>query len=106
MSRNFQRTIESFTCVHCGLEVEGNGYTNHCPRCLWSLHVDIKPGDREESCRGAMEPVGAQTRSGAVSIFHRCSACGEIRKVKSAAGDNFEVILKLLPLGVPNPRHG
>ena len=26
--------------------MKGNGYTNHCPKCLWSKHVDINPGDR------------------------------------------------------------
>lgn len=23
-------------CEHCSAEVLGTGYTNHCPKCLWS----------------------------------------------------------------------
>ncbi|MFA5023297.1 MAG: RNHCP domain-containing protein, partial [Candidatus Paceibacterota bacterium] len=34
MSQNFKRQIEDFVCEHCGEKVVGNGYTNHCPRCL------------------------------------------------------------------------
>ncbi|MFN2146641.1 MAG: RNHCP domain-containing protein, partial [Anaerolineales bacterium] len=35
----FQRRIEYFICEHCGAEVSGVGFTNHCPVCLWSKHV-------------------------------------------------------------------
>lgn len=38
--KNFTRVIEDFICENCGTEVKGNGYTNHCPKCLWSKHVD------------------------------------------------------------------
>jgi Zn finger protein HypA/HybF involved in hydrogenase expression len=48
----FKRTIEDFTCEHCGEQVTGNGFTNHCPQCLWSKHVDIDPGDRLALCGG------------------------------------------------------
>ncbi len=61
---NFQRTKEDFACERCGLFVRGNGYTNHCPQCLWSKHVDVNPGDRQETCRGLMEPVGMEIKSG------------------------------------------
>ena len=43
---SFTRKVEDFTCEHCGREVHGNGYTNHCPHCLHSKHVDVNPGDR------------------------------------------------------------
>jgi len=29
-TKKFQRNKEDFICEKCGLEVEGNGYTNHC----------------------------------------------------------------------------
>ena len=32
----FTKKIEDFTCDHCGYNVKGKGYTNHCPKCLWS----------------------------------------------------------------------
>ncbi|HLL91284.1 MAG TPA: RNHCP domain-containing protein, partial [Tepidisphaeraceae bacterium] len=59
----FTRQVEDFTCGHCGRSVRGNGYTNHCPGCLWSRHVDVNPGDRAAACGGLMEPVAvASTR--------------------------------------------
>ena len=54
MSKLFERNVEDFVCTVCGQQVEGNGYTNHCPKCLSSLHVDINPGDRASSCYGVM----------------------------------------------------
>src|SRR3954452_24116834 len=54
----FTRTREDFTCGNCGAAVRGNGYTNHCPRCLWSRHVDVDPGDRAADCGALMRPVG------------------------------------------------
>ena len=55
--KQFNRKKENFVCENCGEKVEGNGYTNHCPNCLWSKHVDINPGDRQEECKGLMVPV-------------------------------------------------
>jgi len=46
--KKFQKRIENFTCEKCGLFVKGTGYTDHCPNCLWSKHMDINPGDRKE----------------------------------------------------------
>jgi len=94
--KNFIRVKESFTCEHCGTRVEGNGYTNHCPRCLYSKHVDLEtPGDRLNPCRGLMEPIGIEVKKGEYIIIHKCTKCGEIKKNKAAPGDNFEAILKL-----------
>jgi len=53
---------ENFICRHCGAIVEGNGYTDHCPHCLWSQHRDINPGDRKEKCHGLMKPVGVEIK--------------------------------------------
>ena len=94
-ARQFQRKIENFVCEHCGHEVKGTGYTNHCPQCLWSKHVDINPGDREHTCQGLMEPVGLEIKSGKQVIFHRCTKCGEIKRNKVADGDNSEEIIKI-----------
>ena len=45
----FIKNDNSFTCKHCGSQVEKLGYTSrdHCNKCLYSLHVDIEPGDRQ-----------------------------------------------------------
>ena len=96
MSRRFQRCIESFSCMHCGADVEGDGYTNHCPYCLWSRHVDINPGDREEKCGGAMQPVKAGLERGRLVLTHHCLSCGKTRKNKAADRDNYDAILELM----------
>jgi len=55
--KRFQKRIEDFVCERCGAFVKGTGYTDHCPECLWSKHVDVNPGDREAECGGLMEHV-------------------------------------------------
>ena len=95
MRKKFQRHVENFTCGHCGCPVQGNGYTNHCPQCLWSQHVDVNPGDRAEPCRGLMEPVGCTIQRGAYILVHRCTQCGMTKKNKAAQNDRFAAILRL-----------
>ena len=85
--KRFIKNDDSFICAHCGKEVLPLGYTsrNHCPFCLWSLHVDINPGDRSNPCGGALEPVSAvpDPKRGYI-IVHRCQKCGELRRNKAA----------------------
>lgn len=67
---DYRRTActESFVCKVCGAPVapEGAGseHRNHCPKCLSSLHVDKKPGDRASLswCYGAGERLGSEKR--------------------------------------------
>lgn len=95
MSRKFQRRKEDFVCENCGQEIMGSGYTNHCPHCLWSKHVDINPGDRKETCQGMMEPVGVESVRGDYDILFRCVNCGVERRNKTKKGDDFETMLKI-----------
>jgi len=95
MPKLFQRRIEDFKCEHCGEAVLGNGYTNHCPKCMWSKHVDKNPGDRAEKCGGMMEPVGFEKRGSDYIIIQRCLRCRFERKNNFLKGDDFEVLLKL-----------
>ncbi len=95
MSQKFQRVIEDFTCLNCGQEVQGGGYTNHCPNCLWSRHVDIYPGDRSEDCGGMMEPVGVEIKKGQTRVVHKCQKCGRERVVDAAEGDDNEKLVLL-----------
>lgn len=89
----FQRTIEDFTCKHCHTHVKGNGYTDHCPKCLYSKHVDKDPGDRAEECGGMMEPVRMEGTAKEYLIVHRCEKCDLERRVKAAPEDDPEAIL-------------
>ena len=101
--KRFTKNDNSFICANCGKEVEPLGYSsrNHCPFCLWSLHVDVNPGDRANECGGKLEPIQAipDAKKGFI-IVHRCTKCGEIRRNKAALGegsqsDNRSLIIKL-----------
>jgi rubrerythrin len=92
----FRKTPENFTCENCGVSVAGNGYTDHCPKCLYGRHVDIMPGDRSEKCRGMMKPVHAFYKDGSYTISYRCLKCGIERRFKAAPDDNTELLLSLL----------
>ena len=87
--------MEDFVCEHCGFSVVGDGFTNHCPKCLWSKHVDINTGDRAEECRGVMKPVGAIKKGDSYDIVHQCQKCGFERNNKFQEGDDFEVLIGL-----------
>ncbi len=91
----FKRTVENFVCEHCGNHVVGNGYTNHCPKCLWSKHVDVFPGDRAESCGGMMEPIALEGGSPEYEIVHRCVRCKNERKNIIAAGDDNDALIAI-----------
>ncbi len=63
-------------------------YRNHCPRCLYSLHLDVLPGDRASTCGGLMAPVAVQWAGGkGWQLVHRCEACGAVRVNRVAGGD-------------------
>lgn len=94
--KKFQRTKEDFTCEHCGTGVVGDGYTNHCPECLYSKHVDIFPGDRLEDC-GGMMPVTEIIRKGdGYILVHTCVRCGYTHRDHFRdKTDNTDVLVEL-----------
>ncbi len=93
--RNFTRKVENFVCEQCGFEVEGDGYTDHCPKCLWGKHVDMDiPGDRSSDCKGAMEPVRVLYEKGDYKIDYKCVKCGYEFRVRSDRTDDREELLK------------
>ena len=97
--KQFNRIIEDFICEMCSTENFGNGYTNHCYRCLWSKHVDVNPGDRAANCGGLMEPVGAEQKSGEIIIVHKCIKCQHIKRNRAAADDDFDLLIELIAMG-------
>ncbi|MFA6993612.1 MAG: RNHCP domain-containing protein [Patescibacteria group bacterium] len=96
LTKKFTRCPEDFVCRNCGQAVVGNGYTNHCPACLYSQHVDNQPGDRQNHCRGLMAPIAVAPKGDSYIITHQCQKCGAVKNNKSAAGDSFEVILRVM----------
>lgn len=100
VKKNFIRKKENFVCGNCGEKVAGTGYTNHCPNCLWSKHVDEEiPGDRACNCHGLMKPVSVVQKHEEYLILHRCQKCGKTSKNKTAKIDNFNRLLELAKLG-------
>jgi len=87
--RRFQKKIENFVCGNCLAEVAGNGYTNHCPKCLFSKHVDINPGDRLNSCGGMMKPLRLESQRGEFVIIHKCQECGVGKRNKASPKDKL-----------------
>ena len=93
--KKFQRVIEDFVCGHCGTAVQGNGYTNHCPRCLWSKHVDVYPGDRAAVCGGLMEPIAIEGSTPAYRVVHRCRKCSFVHRNSIQEEDDQEAVIVL-----------
>ena len=99
---------ESFRCTHCGKEIHpegaGSQHRNHCPHCLYSLHVDEEPGDRKATCHGQMEPIGVISKGdGDWSILHLCKSCGKLSLNRALADDNPLLLMQLAvkPLSSP-----
>jgi len=95
MSSTFKKTVENFVCENCGEKVDGNGYTNHCPHCLCSKHVDIFPGDRAEKCGGLMTPIETEESGGEWKVIQKCRKCGKVHKNKISPRDNFDHLIKI-----------
>ncbi len=88
---------EPFDCEHCAVHVKpliDGSYRNHCPKCLWSKHVDRDgPGDRKSECEGLMKPVGIDfRRNKGWMIVHRCEECGKEIRNSTACDDDISVL--------------
>lgn len=95
MAKRFTRRKEDFVCENCGEHVKGDGYTNHCPNCLCSKHVDINPGDRMSECQGMMRPTSLEKARNGFVVILVCERCGRTKKNKTAKNDNMEKIIEL-----------
>ena len=93
-----------FTCESCGravLPLARGTYRNHCPFCLCSKHVDVKPGDRASDCGGVMRPVSVRynTQKG-WQLLHKCTVCGHeqynIITSADAQPDDMNLVRKLM----------
>ncbi|HBC72659.1 TPA: RNHCP domain-containing protein [Candidatus Amesbacteria bacterium] len=106
----------SFECVNCHYLVrEGKRYAgtenrNHCTKCLWSLHADLRPGDRKALCGGKMNPAGltfkrvkkdkyGKEKVGELMLVHQCVKCLEVSINRIAADDDPVEIMNLVNSG-------
>ena len=117
---------QNFSCQNCGAEIAsspsiGTKNRNHCPKCLYSVHLDsTQAGDRESLCQGLMRPIGlcfkkakpkkysresaenetADPKTGAESkgelmLIHECVKCGKISINRLAADDDSQKVLRI-----------
>lgn len=95
----FVKNDNNFVCKNCGKKVKKLNYTSrdHCNYCLYSVHIDISPGDRKNECLGMLEPINIEMNSkkGEVIIF-KCKKCGKIIKNIVAIDDDREEIYKIV----------
>lgn len=96
MVKKFIKKVEDFTCEHCSKEVKGSGFTNHCPFCLWSKHVDIHPGDRQSACAGMMKPVKIEGKTEEYFIVHECEKCHYRKNNRVEPNDSYEEVLAIV----------
>jgi len=98
MGRGIRQVKENFNCENCDFEVVGNGFTNHCPECLCSKHVDNTPGDRVmlEECGCLMEPVDIKTKGGNFVIVHKCINCGVKSINRTSPEDDMDEIQRIM----------
>ncbi|PIP86801.1 hypothetical protein COV42_00635 [Candidatus Campbellbacteria bacterium CG11_big_fil_rev_8_21_14_0_20_44_21] len=94
--RKFQRKIEDFKCDNCELYIKGNGYTNHCPECFYSKHVDVNPGDRASNCGGLMKAVDYGEERGGEYLVHQCLKCKRQKRNKISKRDDYNNLLNLV----------
>ena len=99
--KRFNMIDEKFKCMNCGMEVDTLNYTarDHCPRCLYSRHVDVMPGDRQNKRMGLMMPIGIEKYKNTYKIIYKCLSCGEVHKNIMAQDDDYDMIVKLSVIG-------
>ena len=93
----FTKLDEEFICEKCKQKIEKLNYTarDHCNHCLYSKHVDINPGDRQNQCKGLLKPIGIEKFKNTYKIIYKCEKCKQIHKNIMATDDNIELIIEL-----------
>lgn len=85
-------------------QAPGTAHRNHCPQCLWSIHVDERPGDRRAACGGGMEPIAVWVRpNGEWALVHRCGTCHAVRVNRVAGDDSAHVLLHIAARPMAQP---
>ena len=95
--KQFTMRDENFICENCHKKVKPLGYTarDHCPYCLYSKHVDINPGDRNNPCKGLLKPIGIEKFKDTYKILYKCEKCHQSHKNIVAKDDDMNAIIKI-----------
>lgn len=88
---------DGFVCKFCGQKVppSKSSCRDHCNKCLWSLHVDISPGDRQNPCQGNLRPAGLDFKEGKQRVVYKCESCGQKLFCVIADDDSREALLQI-----------
>ncbi len=96
--KRFVKNDSGFVCRNCGASVPPLSYSSrdHCRVCLCSSHVDVNPGDRQNSCGGLLVPVSAEPdpRKGFI-IGYKCKKCGSAVRCRAANDDDTDLLIRL-----------
>ena len=95
--KRFNMIDEEFICENCGKKVPQLGYScrNHCPHCLHSKHVDINPGDRLNTCKSLLKPIGIEKYKDTYKILYTCEKCHKPHKNIIAKDDDMNEIINI-----------
>ena len=95
--KKFRELDEEFICENCHKKVQPLEYSSrdHCPHCLYSKHVDINPGDRANSCKGLLKPIGIEKYRDTFKIIYQCEKCKIIHKNIMAKDDDLSEIIRI-----------
>ena len=97
--KTFEKNDNGFICRVCGKSVPALKYTSRdqCNKCLCSIHIDVNPGDRANTCLGTLVPVDVEisNKKGYI-IKYKCDKCGKEHNNKSATDDSFKTILTVM----------
>lgn len=99
-------------CANCQREFSSNHpertHRDHCPHCLCSVHIDLKPGDRSIWCgegekgsknfkHSILRPIARSSESFPSYILYQCEKCGK-QKVNVQASDDNPKEIEQLPI--------
>jgi len=95
--KKFTMIDEEFICENCNEKITKLNYTarDHCNKCLYSKHVDINPGDRNNNCKGLLKPIKIEKFKKTYKIIYKCEKCNQIHKNIIANDDNMDIIIEL-----------
>lgn len=95
--KKFNMIDEEFICENCHKQVSRLKYSarDHCPYCLFSKHLDINPGDRQNTCQGMLQPIDVEKYKNTYKIIYKCQKCNQIHKNIMATDDDFNKIITL-----------
>jgi len=84
--KQFNMIDEKFICENCGKEINPLGYTarDHCPS-----------GDRANSCKGLLKPIGIEKFKDTYKILYKCTNCHQEHKNIVAKDDDMNEIIKI-----------